>query len=39
MDAVMFNSHSTEYTLFHWWFSYSVPVLSSKHMVAIVNGL
>ena len=38
MDVLVFSSHSTEDTLLHWWLSNSVPALSSKYVVTILNG-
>ena len=38
MDVLVISSHSTEDTLLHWWLSNSVPALSSKYVVILLNG-
>ena len=37
MDILVISSHSTENTLVHWWLSNSVPALSSKYVVTLLN--
>ena len=38
MDVLVISHISTEDTLLHWWLSNSVPALSSKYVVTLLNG-